>query len=385
MTRRGDIDAWLAAFVRAPAFLGRYPFYAAVLAQMQPVADPSVKRMAVSVDAGRFYLHINVDAFLREPQYLLGVLLHEVHHVVLGHLTHPKFRGVAHPDLMEIAMEISANEYIEEPLPGGILLRDYERMGLRPHQSTMQRYQRLVDLRQQEQLKLPAQLRFTDEHRRGPAAGAQVAVQNLIEEALRDQPEPSDPSLRLAGRHPAALIEQLSPGNAQRRPLDWRNALRMFTARHRAPRHSYARPSRRFPGRVGEIPGRVYTSREIEQPELLVALDTSASVDAATLDEIARQLAALSAHARFSIVECDALIHRVYRFTGRLDAVMGRGGTDLRPPFDPAFLRAHRAQGLVYFTDGDGPFPEQPPALPTLWVLSGKLEFACGWGQQVRM
>ena len=131
MTRRGDIDAWLAAFVRAPAFLGRYPFYAAVLAQMQPVADPSVKRMAVSVDAGRFYLHINVDAFLREPQYLLGVLLHEVHHVVLGHLTHPRFHGDCDVELMDLAIEMSANEYIEEPLPDPITWKPYRSLGLR--------------------------------------------------------------------------------------------------------------------------------------------------------------------------------------------------------------------------------------------------------------
>ena len=66
MTPRSDIDVWLDAFVRAPVFLARYPFYAAVLGQLAPVADPSVKRMAVSVTGGRFYLHINVDAFLRD-------------------------------------------------------------------------------------------------------------------------------------------------------------------------------------------------------------------------------------------------------------------------------------------------------------------------------
>src|SRR5690349_19460565 len=89
--QKGEIDAWLDAFRRSPAFLERYPFYAAILGRMAPVSDPSVKRMAVSLHGGRFYLHINVDSFVREPQFLLGVLLHEVHHVALGHLCHPKF------------------------------------------------------------------------------------------------------------------------------------------------------------------------------------------------------------------------------------------------------------------------------------------------------
>ena len=144
MTPRSDIDVWLDAFVRAPVFLARYPFYAAVLGQLTPVADPSVKRMAVSLEGGGFYLHVNVDAFLREPQYLLGVLLHEVHHVVLGHLTHPRFHGLCDVELMDLAIEMSANEYIEEPLPDPITWRPYASIGLRAGQSTLERYERLV-------------------------------------------------------------------------------------------------------------------------------------------------------------------------------------------------------------------------------------------------
>lgn len=381
-----DLTRWLRGFVAEPRFLARYPLYAGVLARLRPVLDPSTDIMAVAYHEGRFYLHINADFFAQNPRYLLGVLLHEVHHIVLGHLTHPKFRDVAYPELMEIALEISANEFIEEPLPGGILLRDFERQGLRPHQSTMQRYERLVELHRQDSLKLPAQLRFVDEHRRpAHAPGQQSAVQQLIEEAVADQGETLDTDQRLAGRRPGVLLEQLSPHGPPRRPVDWRTALRLFTTRQRAPRPSYARPNRRFPGRVGEVPGRLYASREIGRPEILVALDTSGSMSERELDEVGRQLADLSTHARFLVAECDAQIHRVYRFDRRLSSVMGRGGTDLRPIFAPDFLRQHRVQGVVYFTDGVGPWPERPPPLPVLWVLSGDEPFRCPWGQQVRM
>jgi predicted metal-dependent peptidase len=380
------LAGWLRSFVAEPRFLARYPLYAGVLARLRPVADPSTDIMAVSFHDGRFYLHVNADYFQSNPRYLLGVLLHEVHHVVLGHLTHPKFREPAHPDLMELAMEISANEYIDEPLPGGIHLRDYEHLGLRQHQSTTRRYERLVELRQQGQLKLPAQLRFVDEHRRGgPPPAHQSTVQQLIEDALGDLREPPDSDLRLAGKTPEFLLQQLDVQGTPQRPIDWKTALRMFTARQRAPRHTYARPNRRFPGRVGEIPGRIYTSREVQQPQILVALDTSGSMSERDLDEIGRQLALLAHHTRFQVAECDAVIHRVYPFPGRLDAVMGRGGTDLCPVFSPAFLREHRAQGVIYFTDGLGPFPAHPPPLPVLWILSGQEPFPCPWGQQVRM
>ena len=64
---RSELEEWLDAFLRDPAFLEAYPYYAAILAKLTPVADPSVKRMAVSLHDGRFYLHVNVDSFMAEP------------------------------------------------------------------------------------------------------------------------------------------------------------------------------------------------------------------------------------------------------------------------------------------------------------------------------
>jgi predicted metal-dependent peptidase len=388
MKERSEIDAWLGAFVQAPAFLARYPFYAAILGQMQPVADPSVKRMAVSVSAGRFYLHVNVDAFLSEPQYLLGVLLHEVHHVVLGHLTHPRFHGVCDVDLMDLAIEMSANEYIEEPLPDPITWQPYASLGLRAGQSTLERYERLVD---GSTAKSAGEL--ADDHRylrRGdPEPGALEQTRQLITraaaEAREQHPGGSDPveGLLCAGKDPGSLIEALTGvlGRAERF-LDWKTALRMFAARARAPVHTYARPNRRFPGRVGEIPGRTYSPRVLCKPRLLVAIDTSMSMSLPELAEVARQLKALSEHATLTVAECDTRVARVYPWAGVLEDVMGRGGTDLRPIFDDPVLAAQRIEGIVYFTDGDGPTPEAPPFVPLLWILTKPEAFPCPWGER---
>ena len=388
MKERSEIDAWLRAFVQAPAFLARYPFYAAILGQMQPVADPSVKRMAVSVSGGRFYLHVNVDAFLSEPQYLLGVLLHEVHHVVLGHLTHPRFHGVCDVDLMDLAIEMSANEYIEEPLPDPITWQPYASLGLRAGQSTLERYERLVD---GSTAKSAGEL--ADDHRylrRGdPEPGALEQTRQLITraaaEAREQHPGGSDPveGLLCAGKDPGSLIEALTGvlGRAERF-LDWKTALRMFAARARAPVHTYARPNRRFPGRVGEIPGRTYSPRVLCKPRLLVAIDTSMSMSLPELAEVARQLKALSEHATLTVAECDTRVARVYPWAGVLEDVMGRGGTDLRPIFDDPVLAAQRIEGIVYFTDGDGPTPEAPPLVPLLWILTKPEAFPCPWGER---
>lgn len=53
-------------------------------------------------------------------------------------------------------------------------------------------------------------------------------------------------------------------------------------------------------------------------------------------------------------------------------APIGGGGTDFRPFFRhvAAELEPLAATILVYLTDGEGTFPEQPPSSPALWIVT---------------
>jgi predicted metal-dependent peptidase len=394
--------SWLRQFVGEGPFLTKYRYYAAVLARMDPVEDPAVEVMAVSARGGHFYLHVNVDFFIGNLQYLKGVLLHEVHHVVLGHLSDPKFRGAAHPDLMELAMEISANEFVREPLPGSPpRWKNYQAFGIQEGQSTLERYELLVQARQRGlgvgcegcvDAHLPGGVGGVYPDGEGLDPGAYVRVRRLVREAVaeadrqaRAQGQAASGG-RLAGREPGRLLEELERvEEAPRRFMDWRAALQMFVALMRAPVHTYARPNRRFPDKVGVVPGRVYYPRQVKPPKLLVALDTSGSMSAEELDEIARHLGPLSDLVDMTVVECDVVIHRVYAFEGVLREVAGRGGTDLRPVFAAEFLAKHRPDGVIYFTDGEGPYPEEDPGVKTLWVLTKPWEFGCAWGEKAHL
>jgi len=395
-----DLAPWLANFVRDTGFLARYPYYAHALAQLVPVADPSVPAMGLSLHAtpgraARYYLHVNVAYFQRAPHYLRGILLHEVHHLVLGHLAHPKFFGAERPELMLIAQETSANEHLEEPLPEPVLWQHFERFGLRAGQSTLERYALLCKAEAEGAQPTPKRdTRLVDTHawREQPTAppGALHETRRLVE---RTRDEGADDAARaaagrpdaatLAGQSPDALLLALGAvPDAPAHLVDWRAALHALVAQARTPAHTWSRPSRRFPSRIGEIPGRSYQRRDATRPGLLVAIDTSLSMSPTELREIAAQLRPLAEHARLVIAECDAAIARVYPFTGTLEAVKGRGGTDLRPVFEPRFLRAHGVDGVVYFTDGDGPFPVHAPTVPTLWALTKPHDFRCPWGHR---
>ena len=386
------VRTFLDDFIAQSDFAARYPYYAAALGNMLPVADPSVQRMAVSLYEGKFYLHINVESFLREPQFLRGVLLHEVHHVVLGHLSHPKFADVAEPELCDLALEMSANEYIEEPLPNPIIWQKYARIGLRAGQSTLERYEKLLEASRSG--KLGAQFGsgdVLDDHRRfKKTAGEPGAIEQTRQllahtiEEIGDLDDPHNPHQGLlAGRDPGELLEEL---DAWLGPptyyVDWKTALAMFASQRRTPVGTFTRPSRRFPHRIGEIPGRAWSPRAMNKPRLLIAIDTSMSMSTAEIEEIAKHLRLIHDQAFMTIVECDAEIQRVYPFTGKLSDVVGRGGTDLRKVFSDEFLRLHLPEGIVYFTDGEGPFPDEPPRIPTLWILTKPTAFECPWGHR---
>jgi predicted metal-dependent peptidase len=395
-----DLRTWLGAFVHESHFLVRYPYYAHVLVALEPVHDPSVPWLGISLHpargrGARYYLHVNIAALTREPQYLRGILLHEVHHIVLGHAAHPKFFGAAQPDLMQLAQETSANEHIDEPLPEPVLWQHFERLGLTAGQSTLERYEKLCAARAEgKEPKLARDTRQVDEHSwrdqpSPPPAGLEETrqlIQQTSEQGASDAERAAVAHRRLAGRTPEQLLAQL--GGTLEAPhveIDWRTALRMFVARVRAPVHTWSRPSRRFPSRIGELPGRSYRPRAILRPSLIVAIDTSMSMSESELSEIARQLRPMSELAQLHIVECDTTVTRSYAFQGQLDFVQGRGGTDLRPVFAPSLLRSRRADGVVYFTDGEGPYPEREPALPVLWMLSKPSAFACPWGTRAKL
>jgi predicted metal-dependent peptidase len=368
------------------AFLDHHPQFVHILARLDVRADPFVDVMAVSAQGRGFRLHVNVAFFELHPEFLIGVLLHEIHHVILGHVTDRRFCLAEHPGLMQLAMEASANEHVVHPLPGRpVRWQELACIGLGPGQSTLERYALLVKAWREDRLPPGLVGRCVDTHLAEGvgrvAASRRRRARSLLARVLHEEIA----RRRVPGIGAGELIERLSGPPAPGTSLDWRTALRAFVRPQRIPDVTYTRPSRRLPRAVGVLPGRVRRPRRSVRTRLLVAIDTSASMTLPELVRIRDELDALAAHADFTIVECDREIRRTYRFEGTLDSLCGRGGTDLRPVFRPAFLREHVPDGVVYFTDGEGPWPEEPPRVPTLWVLTKPGGFACPWGRRATL
>jgi predicted metal-dependent peptidase len=418
MTRAG----WFDALLERTALVRRFPGYAGVLARMDPIATNTVPIAAVALrrwdDPGsRIQLLVNLHHFSRHPDDVAGILLHEIQHVLLGHLTEPKFHAVRHPRIMEIAMEISADEPLAGLVPpNGFEVEAFAGFGIAPEQSTLERYRLLAAAFEGGALCLQDywSARMRDTHRPGrggargaglgdlldarsdgaternwnrargwlgaPSSEAQLEAMKLeIAKHLRgDRGGDDDPQhdrVRIPKQLQRVVFET---GDGPR--LDWRRVLREAFPRRRIVRHDYLRPNRRFPHRVGEIPGR---TRRPPKPTLHVAIDTSGSMTGDALERVAREVGRLAAHARLTIVECDAAVHRVYPLAAALGPFVGGGDTDFAPAFDEATGR--ELEGVVYFTDGRGAMPALPPALPVLWALTHGDPFLADWGAIVRL
>ena len=123
--------------------------------------------------------------------------------------------------------------------------------------------------------------------------------------------------------------------------------------------------------------------------ELVIAIDTSGSCTTETVRRFMEETyGILSDHENFFrkmnlyIIQCDSFIQDCAHITCEKDwkrylsdlQIHGRGGTDFRPVFEHVKMlrsegRIRNLKGLLYFTDGDGIYPQRPTTYQTAFVF----------------
>lgn len=369
--------------------LGKYYFHAAALGCMELTEYKSVGTMGVTLVSkdgdGKVLLLFNSEFVLSITLgELVGVILHEIHHVLFKHLLMTE-KTYPNKAALTIAQEVTVNEHIVEPLPKGVvLLKDYPQ--LPPLESTHERYQRLKN-------DIPyAKITMTlDNHGvwQGTIQGENLSPEEkekILEEFLQDVTQKAGkipPNLEYAleqhGNEPGFIRERVEKGQGS---IDWRRELRRYLGTLLDNRPQYNRPNRRFPDLLGIVPG---NSRQSARPKVMCVIDTSGSITPKCLKMINGELTRLVKQSKdVLVVECDTFVHRTYPFK-KLDYVIGRGGTDLRPPLEKGFLKAHLPDIVIYFTDGFGPAPEKVPIVPVIWAILPDGQVPAKWGKVVKI
>ncbi|WP_154222907.1 vWA domain-containing protein [Marinicella rhabdoformis] len=211
-----------------------------------------------------------------------------------------------------------------------------------------------------------------------------TAIKQHWQNALRKAQAAHQVTCRDPGMIPAGLMLEID--KMMNPEIDWRWLLWHFVVR--TP-NDYEGYDRRF------VHSGLYLDNLMSnQLKVLVAIDTSGSIDKHELTQFMSELLAINAAYPFIELELyyvDATIYGPYSVNS--DSVshlpQGGGGTDFSVFFERVIdaKQPHETDVIVYFTDGFGQFPDQKPETETLWlVVTGGLESeAFPFGQVVRL
>ncbi len=173
----------------------------------------------------------------------------------------------------------------------------------------------------------------------------------------------------LAGQTPLG-IERLIDATAYA-TLDWRSLLTDFIQTHLHGDFTRFPPNKRFLHQGIYLPA--YTP---SHQKLAIVIDTSASISEKILAQFVAEIEAIRLDVEMIEIELfmvDAKLHAHESFVYGQPleiTLVGGGGTKFEPAFDYIEEESIPVGALLYFTDGEGSFPDREPDYPVMWVLT---------------
>ncbi len=135
---------------------------------------------------------------------------------------------------------------------------------------------------------------------------------------------------------------------------------------------NYGRQNRRFPDKIGIIPGKKYKYKS----KMIIFIDTSGSISTQELKDAFSYSLSLPYEKEIYMIDAEIQNSTPIRMRGiNITAkikVKRRGGTDFRPAFELA--KKKKAKVVLYFTDLYGDFPDPdsiPKDMSVYWIVFG--------------
>lgn len=168
--------------------------------------------------------------------------------------------------------------------------------------------------------------------------------------------------------------------------INWKEVLRRFVQESLDNfDYSWMRPNKKYIASDMYLPSLAISKDEIES--IVMAIDTSGSMMKQQLDQVVDELSLILEEYKTKIIVflIDTRVHEIKEFTNddlpiTIEAV-GRGGTDFRPAFAKVKELELEPTCFLYYTDGDGYFPDTEPEYPVLWI--GTQNFKPPFGEYV--
>lgn len=354
------------------ALVARFPYLYPVAYLLSLVESEKLPTMAVDKRGKLYYNPRFVDA-LTDTQ-LVGLLWHEVHHILREHVG-PRGEELKKHPLGNIALDLEINDDAEEagvdlPRPphpyGGYFPQD---LGL-PRGLLAEEYLELL-----KDQPPPKEQGSMDQHGPGPweeeEGGEEGVDEGTLEVARRAVAQKAkEYEAKGRGTLPSGMrrwVDQiLNPR------VDWRSVLRRMVkgtiAHHLGKkRPTYTKPNRRGHAYHPVIMPGYYGLK----PRVAIVVDTSGSMGKEELAQALGEIHGILRQVReVTVISTDAAAHTVQKvFRPEQITLMGGGGTDMTQGIKKA--EELRADIAVIITDGDTPWPTKPPKITTLAVIIG--------------
>lgn len=203
------------------------------------------------------------------------------------------------------------------------------------------------------------------------------SIKDNITEALREVSGKKNRSARY-GDQPGNYISKINvTGNGK---VKWNYILNRLIRRTLSSNYipSFKRTSRRY----GELVKGKIKNHKIDS--IVVAVDTSGSINRDLHERFMEEIILIRRMFKIEIryIQCDTEVTqdiKLKRYTNVEDiAIKGGGGTDFRPVFDYIKQKNYKPNAILYFTDGQGAYPEKSN-IDTLWIIDSEDSLSYGY------
>jgi len=327
------------------------PFYGVLLLKLEIKEDSTVATMATDGKTLKYNMDF-VDSLTK--QEVIGVLIHELYHCMFIHMTRMDTRD---PSVWNQACDYVVNYEIikntKYQLPEDRLYdEDYNDWTAEAVYEDL-----MKDPDKQDDNFSEATGEFTE--------GDPEDTEDYWKDALSEAVTAFKDTDHVPNTIEGYVANLLHP------KLDWKTILRDFITTKVKSDYSFNRPNRRFIHQ-----GMILPSLDGDKiGNVVIAVDTSCSVDDAELDIMQAEINAIIEDVRptsTTVIMCDTKVHNVVEYDEFSYPVIlqfkGRGGTDLSPPFEYVEKSGSVPDCFIYLSDLEADFDFPQPPYPVIWV-----------------
>lgn len=342
-----------------------------------------------------FIMYFNPILFLQNDKKEMAALFkHEIYHMMYFHYEREKsLKDKYSSEVVSIALDIAINQYIKN------LPMDAKRIDSINREFNINLKSNRTADEYASKLQNEINRRINKEPMKNGKDSIARAIDITKAHDIWHEIEMSEEDIKELTKKTALGIKSdkvndniisLLKGYSEREELCWQDILKKFIPTVRVGhKKTITRRNRRQPDRL-DLRGTLTNV----MPEVLVAIDISASMTEDDIKKIMIEILAITKYRnnKITVLECDNKIRRVYELNSPKDIRRrsnNNGATEFTPVFKYIKDNNLRDNILIYFTDGVGEeeLKTKPINRNILWVLTGDEELSLkkSYGKVVRI